>query len=195
MYGGGYQQNDPYGQGDGQQGYDQPGYGNQGYGGQGYGQPGGLTHQAGFNPGQAYAIRSKSSNRCLDACQTNDHGNRAGDLILYDYMGAPNQMWIIGQDGPDLMFKNAKSGLVLGVYDSPVGNGPPEPRIREEEYNGGYGQKWRVQEVAPGSGEYYIYHSTGAVLDIRNNHNANNTPIIPYTFHGKDNQIWRIAPA
>lgn len=186
----------------GQQGYGDQGYGQQGYGQQGYGQQGYApqTNQAygqhGFNQsyGQAYAIMSKIGNRCFDACQTNDHGNRQGDLILYDFMGAQNQLWIIAQEGTDILLKNAKSGLVLEVYEG-YGNGTNEPRVHEAEYNGSLGQRWRMQETSPGSGEYFIYHSTGLALDIRNDSNHNNTPIIPYQFHGKHNQIWRVVKA
>jgi len=185
-YGGGYQQNNPYGQYG--QGYGQQGYGQQGSGQQGFG------HLAAFTQGQAYVIKSRRGDKCLDACQTNDHGNTQGDLILYDYMGAPNQQWIIGQEGPSVVLKNAQSGLVLEVYEGVYGQ-TPEIRIHQAEYNGSQGQKWHIQEVAPGSGEYYIYHSSGSVLDIREDNYSNNIPIIPYSFNGKENQIWRIVPA
>ena len=110
-------------------------------------------------------------------------------MIFYDYMGAPNQLWIIGQEGAEVVLKNAKSGLVLEVYEGGNGQSLPEPPVCEAEYNGSYGQKWRFQEVTAGSGESYIYHSSGAVLDIRHAHNSNNTPVIPDSFHGQDNQI------
>ena len=70
------------------------------------------------------------------------------------------------------------------------------PRVRENEYNGTMAQKWRIQELAPGSGQFVIYCSgTGKVLDVQNESATNNAPVIPYDFHGKDNQVWTIQPA
>lgn len=57
------------------------------------------------------------------------------------------------------------------------------------------GQKWRIVETTPGSGQYYIYHSSGKALDVMHSKGGNNTPVIPYNFHGKDNQIWTITKA
>lgn len=93
-----------YNQG-GEGGYGQPpgGYG-QPPGG--YGQPGGYGPPGGFGGGlpnqpgteyPPYVIKTKLSGRCLDICQSNDHGNHQGDLIIYDYVGSSNQMWQIAQ--------------------------------------------------------------------------------------------------
>jgi hypothetical protein len=68
-------------------------------------------------------------------------------------------------------------------------------RVRENDYNGSLGQKWRIVETTPGSGQYFIYHSSGKVLDVMYSKGNNNTPVIPYQFHGKDNQIWTITKA
>lgn len=84
-----------YGQYD--QGYGQPGgYGQQGgYGGQNFGAY--QSHQMTTEQYPPFAIKTKLSGRCLDVCQTNDHGNHQGDLIIYDYLGSPNQLWQIAQ--------------------------------------------------------------------------------------------------
>lgn len=46
-----------------------------------------------------YVIRSKLSGRCLDISQSDDWGNQRGDLIIYDYVGGPNQQFYIIPEG------------------------------------------------------------------------------------------------
>lgn len=166
---------------------------------------------SGFNFGQqpTYIIRSKINGRVLDVSQTNDWGNQQGDLIIYDYVGGLNQQWHLVREGPDFVIRSAQSGKVLdttytgqhhlNLNPTSLGSNVTQffnkPRVRENEYNGSFAQKWRIQEVAPGSGEFYLYCSgTGKVLDVQGESGANNTPVIPYDFHGKSNQIWQIAP-
>ena len=175
--------------------------GEQGTGGfsgpQSSGQP--YSHNMSMGGFPAYVIRTKLSGRCLDACQTNDHGNKQGDLILYDYLGAPNQQWYIIEDSGDIIIRNVKSGMVLdalaGGNPGYGGAGQGDPRVRENMYNGSAGQKWKIEERAPNTGEYYIQNSTGTCLDVMWAKGNNNVPVVPYQFHGKDNQIWTVAPA
>lgn len=165
----------------------------------------------GFNFAQqpTYIIRSKISGRALDVSQTNDWGNQQGDLIIYDYVGGLNQQWYLFREGPDFSIRSAQSGKVLDstfgghnqVNLNPTSLGSNftqyfgEPRVRENEYNGSFAQKWRIQEAAPGSGEFFIYCSgTGKVLDVKGENGSNNTPVIPFDFHGRTNQIWQISP-
>jgi hypothetical protein len=165
----------------------------------------------GFNFGQqpTYVIRSQLNGRCLDVSQTNDWGNQQGDLIIYDYVGGLNQQWHIIRDGPDFILRSAQSGRVLdscfqgnkqlNLNPTSLGNNLTQlfntERVRINDFNGSFTQKWRIQEVAAGSGQYFIYCSgTGKALDVQGESGANNTPIIPYDFHGRDNQIWLIQP-
>jgi|JI6StandDraft_1071083.scaffolds.fasta_scaffold51342_3 hypothetical protein len=63
----------------------------------GMGQPGqGPFHLGGQGP---YVIRSKLTGRCLDISQTNDWGNKIGDLIIYNYVGAKNQQFQLEPNG------------------------------------------------------------------------------------------------
>jgi hypothetical protein len=156
-----------------------------------------------------YIIRSKINGRVLDVSQTNDWGNQQGDLIIYDYVGGLNQQWHLIREGPDFVIRSAQTGKVLdstfsgekhlNLNPTSLGSNVTQffnqPRVRENEYNGSYAQKWRIHEVTPGAGEFFIYCSgTGKVLDVKGESGYNNTPVIPYDFHGKNNQIWQIAP-
>lgn len=100
-----------------------------------------------------------------------------------------------------MILKSVKSGKVLDAYykgEERVGEGahvPNSVRVRENNYNGGTGQKWRIVETAQGLGEYYVYCSDGKVMDVSGEDGRNNTPVLPYTQHGKHNQIWYITPA
>lgn len=127
-------------------------------------------------------IRSKLNGRCLDVSQTNDWGNQRGDLIIYDYVGGINQQWHFIQQGPDFLIRSAQSGKVLDSHfaghhhlnlnPTSLGSNITQmmytPRIRENDYNGSFSQKWRIQEVGCGTGEYFIYCShTGMVLNVK----------------------------
>lgn len=68
-------------------------------------------------------------------------------------------------------------------------------RVRENSYNGSIGQKWKIVETQPGLGEYYIYTADGKVMDVSGEDGRNNTPVLPYAFHGRSNQVWYITPA
>lgn len=52
-------------------------------------------------------------------------------------------------------------------------------------------QKWRFQQSDAFKNEYYIYccHS-GKVLDLCEGKESNNTKVIQWEFHGRDNQLW-----
>ena len=56
------------------------------------------------------------------------------------------------------------SGLVLQVKDASHDDGA---KIVEGKYENDSHQKWRLQEISPGSGDFYIYNSnSGKVLDV-----------------------------
>jgi hypothetical protein len=52
------------------------------------------------------------------------------------------------------------------------------------------GQRFRLQEVSPGTEEYIIYTFCGKVLDCFEAGKANCTKIIQWEFNGGDNQKW-----
>lgn len=56
--------------------------------------------------GKRVKIKSKLSGKALDICQEDGHGNRKGDLIVYDYYGGDNQKFQVVQDGHDVTLKN-----------------------------------------------------------------------------------------
>lgn len=96
-----------------------------------------------------------------------------------------------------MLIRSVQSGLVLDAYyqgQYPETQSQP-PRVRENSYNGSFGQKWRFVEVKPGSEEYYIYTADGKVMDVCEEKGWNNAQVIPYTFHGKNNQIWTMTPS
>jgi hypothetical protein len=151
------------------------------------------AHLGGSGP---YVFRTKLSNRCLDISQTNDWGNHSGDLIIYDYVGGTNQQFNLIPEGDYVLIQCVRTSKVLDAYHQ--GEYPEsmkEVRVRENMYNGGYGQKWKFVEVKPGSEEYYIYTADGKVMDVCGEKGSNNNFVIPYNFHGKNNQIWTITPA
>lgn len=161
----------------------------------------GPYHLGGQGP---YVIRSKLTGRCLDISQTNDWGNQVGDLILYNYVGGKNQQFQLENNGQDITIRCVKSGKVLdslfegnrpvNTSDNTFSNIVSGPRVRENTANGSNGQRWRFQETAPGSNEYVIYCATGKVMDVANEDGSNNMAVIPYDYHGRNNQVWYVTP-
>lgn len=159
----------------------------------------GPFHLGGQGP---YVIRTKLTGRCLDVSQTHDWGNSIGDLIVYDYVGGKNQQFQLEPDGQDLIIRCVKTGKVLDstaegiqsqVQDYSTSVIKP-PRVRENNFNGTAGQRWRMQETSAGSNEFVIYCANGRVLDVSGEDGSNNIPVIPYEFHGRNNQIWYVTP-
>lgn len=79
------------------------------------------------------------------------------------------------------------TGLCLTVANNSDKNGAVI--VEEPNYNKA-SQRFRVQEISAGSGEYVIFTFSGKALDICENEWKNNTRIIQWDFHGRDNQKW-----
>lgn len=133
-----------------------------------------------------YEIASKSAGRVLDICQ--DAGSK-GKLILYDSWGGPNQQFALIASDLDVLIRSKASGLYLTVANYSDKNGAP---LQEEALNNLPSQKFRLQEIFPGSEEYVIFTFCGKSLDCCENETKNNTRIIQWDFHAKDNQKWKL---
>ena len=133
-------------------------------------------------------IRTKLNKRVLDVSQSSDNGHDVGDLILFDDYGSENQMFSLSADGPDFVLKCVKSGKALEVANGEHKDGA---KVIESDYKSRMEQKWRLQEIVPNSGEYYIYNSnSGKLLDVPEEKAENHVCVIQYEFNGNKNQIW-----
>lgn len=54
----------------------------------------------------------------------------------------------------------------------------------------GENQRFRLDEVTPGSKKYVIYTHFGKVLDVSEAKDKDGTMITQYDFTGKNNQLW-----
>ena len=54
-------------------------------------------------------------------------------------------------------------------------------------------QRWMFQQKDNEKDEYFVYccHS-GKVMDVFEENGGNNTKVIQWEFHGRDNQVWII---
>ncbi len=134
-----------------------------------------------------YEIESKSAGRVLDMCK---EGDNRGKLIIYDSWNAPNQKFAIVHVTPlEVLLINRQTNLCLTVANNSDKNGAV---IIEEPPTKKYSQLFRIQEISPKSGEFVIFTFSGKAFDICENSSKNNTRIIQWDFHGRDNQKWRL---
>lgn len=111
-----------------------------------------------------FTIASKSSGRVLDLCQ---EGENKGKLIIYDSWGAQNQQFAIVHVSPlEVLLVNRQTGLCLTLANNSDKNGAV---IVEEPPNNRNSQRFRVQEISAGSGEYVIFTFSGKALDCCEN--------------------------
>jgi hypothetical protein len=135
-----------------------------------------------------FTIASKSSGRVLDLCQD---GDNKGKLIIYDSWGAQNQQFgIVHVSALEVLLVNRMTGLCLTVANNSDKNGAV---IVEEPPNNRPSQRFRLQKISPSSGEYVVFTFSGKALDCCENETKNNTRIIQWDFHAKDNQKWLLT--
>ena len=137
----------------------------------------------GFQDG-LYSIKSKHAGRVLDMCQDVD---RRGMAILYDDYKQPNQQFFLKPSGVEVQIVSKQTGKTLTVAANSPNNGAP---VFEEPAQGMEGQRFRLQEVSPGSNEYIIYTFCGKVLDCCEGKKSNGTKVIQWEFNGGENQKW-----
>ena len=90
------------------------------------------------------------------------------------------------------MFMNRKSGDYLTVANNSDQNGAT---VVEYPLSHRRNQRFRLQEVTPGGGEFVIFTFCGKALDICENSHKNGTRIIQWDFHSEDNQKWLLKQA
>lgn len=129
-----------------------------------------------------YMIKSVASGRVLEV---NADPSKQNELVIWDVRNGDGQKFNVRQKGPDYLFKCKRNKLYLTV-DGPH-NGA---KIYGTSKNLGENQRFRLEEVVPGSKKYAIYTFFGKVLDVRNKKSENGSEITQYDFIGEDHQIW-----
>ena len=87
---------------------------------------------------------------------------------------------------------NKKSGDYLTVANNSDNNGAT---LMEFPLSHRRNQRFRLQQVKPGSGQFVIFTFCGKALDICENSRKDGTKIIQWDFHSEDNQKWRLKTA
>lgn len=86
-----------------------------------------------------YAIKSKHSGKAMDICQDTD---KRGTLIIYDFYGGDNQIFMLKPNGVEVEIVSKQTGKSLSVVDGSDKNGVP---ILESDGNDSQPQKFRFQ--------------------------------------------------
>jgi hypothetical protein len=113
-------------------------------------------------------------------------------LILYDDHGGSNQQFSVAKCDFGQVSLRLRSGKALAVQNQSEDDGA---RIIEEEFTDSPGQRFRMQEVSPHSGEYIIYTFCGKVFDVCEGSVKKDTVVFQYTFNGGNNQLWKVRPS
>jgi hypothetical protein len=88
---------------------------------------------------QFYSIKSKNGGRALDVCQDAD---KKGMLIIYDFYGGPNQLFMLKPNGNAVELVSKQSGKSLTIVNSSSESGA---LIFEEESKNLEGQLFKLQ--------------------------------------------------
>lgn len=167
----------------------QPGQGQQwGQPGQQWGQPGNAQWgQQGYGvqvmEGQNIYITANSNPKmCIDV--TGSSKNDSAEVILFDYNGTANQIWI--RQGNCLVSKC--SGKAMDIS----GGEKEGSKVIQFGKHGQANQQWQILPVQNNPNLAYIVSPSGLALTVKGNNMRAKTQIVASKYNGSPNQHWII---
>ncbi|HET9373129.1 MAG TPA: RICIN domain-containing protein [Vicinamibacterales bacterium] len=144
----------------------------------------------GYRPeGRIYfsgGIVGKGSNRGLDV-ENRSKRNQA-NIQIWDFNGAPNQMWdIVDLGRGEYSLVSQGSNRVLDVLGNADG-----ANVVQNRWHGGDNQRWRL--VRAGGGFFQIANvGSDKCLDVRDKGTENGADVQQWSCSIQDNQLWRLV--
>lgn len=148
--------------------------------------------QVQLTPNQPYILYAVHSNgiNCIDVAQ--DMAN-FGNLIVYQFHGAPNQRFVFEKEGLHYRIKSVASGKYVRVTNEDQHDGV---WIRTDDKGNNKSELWTVvPATAPqyaGKKAYHIKSIFNKALETPNGKLENSTKIQQGPFNGSEGQTWII---